>query len=369
MFSIPYLDVKMKKASYILFLLVITAVVGCKKVELDPDSPSTSPAPVFTADVLVNGDAHLIAVGDNATLSTYHNTLGLSPYLGTTYTDVSGNDLLSFEFGFLMPFDQSSFSQSVEFGSLECDDYVLDIFNVQTYAPISYYTWSVNGEIFVNTDAHLTSYGEYDITLSATLLDGAQIFLRDRVILGGVETFEPEIVATEVAPGDFLFSPLNYTSEIDSIHWELFTESFPPVASNDVNFQISIPSPTEKFSVVCYYFVDGEVNYSSAMYSNSPFPAAPIADFGFCIDYIENLALPLTTKGKVTYNYNGDSYSTKGGQASAFQMSNVQQFMDEYSLETYLKGAMEFSSYLYNTSGDSIYVEITSDIGFSDTPQ
>ena len=359
----------MKKAHYILFLLVTIAIVGCKKVELDPDSPSTNPTPVFTANVTVNGDTQLIAVGENANLSTYHNTIGLSPYLGTTFTDLSGNELLSFDFGCFMPFDQSCFSQSVEFGSLECDDYVLDVFNVQTYAPIVYYTWSVNGETFVNTDAHLTSYGIYDVVLSASLLDGTQILLRDRVILGGLEVFEPEIVATEVAPGDFLFSPVNYSSDIDSIHWELFTESYPPVASNDVNFQISIPNPTEKFSVVCYYFVDGEVNYTSAMYSNSPYPAATIADFGYCINSIEDQALPLITRGKATYNYNGDSYTTKDGQTSTFQMNNMQQFIDEYSMESFLKGDMEFSSYLYNTSGDSIYVEISSEIGFSDTPQ
>lgn len=358
----------MKKAQYILFLLAIITFVGCNKVELDPDSPSTNPTPVFTANVTVNGSTNAIAVGENATLSTYHNTIGASPYLGATYTDLSGNDLLSFDFGFLLPFDQSSFSPGVEFGSLECD-YVLDIFYVQTYAPIIFYTWSVNGETFVNESAHLTSYGDYDIVLSATLLDGTEILLRDFVTLGGLESFEPEIAASEIATGDFLFSPLNYSSNIDSVHWELFMESAPPVASNDVNFAISIPNTQENYSVVCYFFIDGEVNYKSAMFSNSPFPAAPIADLDFCISTVEDQALPITPRGKATYQYNGDTYSSKDGQSSTFQMNNLQQFIDEYSTETYLKGSMEFASYLYNTSGDSIYVEISSEIGFSDMPE
>ena len=61
-------------------------------------------------------------------------------------------------------------------------------------------------------------------------------------------------------------------------------------------------------------------------------------------------------------------YSTKDNAVSNFSMSLMDMFVDEYTDNTYFKGQLDFGSYLYNTSEDSIYVEVSSEICFSDVP-
>lgn len=364
----PYLDIEMKHIHHLSYLLIFVLVISsCQKVELDPDSPSTSPSPVFSANVMVNGEEDLIEVGTNAILSAYHHSIGESSYLGTAFTDPSGNDILSFEFSFITPFDQLAFSQPIEFGSLECY-YELDVTNVQTTFPIMNYVWSVNQQFFTNTNAVITSYGEYDITLFAELIDGTQVQLKDRVTLGGLEANEPEISASENNPSEFLLTPLNYSSAIDSVRWEIEFQSYPVISSSSVNFNFTLPSPVESFVAHCYFYVDGEENYTSQMFASVLYPSAPLVSMDQCIGSVENQALPLFPRGKATYNYNGDVYATRDGQFSIFQVTNISSFLDEYTLETYLKGSLAFSSYVYNSAGDSVYVDVSSEIGFLEMP-
>lgn len=353
---------------YIVLFSAVIAFVGCKKVELEPTTPSTSPSPVFTAAINVNGESNLIEVGGNANLSTYHRMVGESSYVGTTFSNLSGDDLLSFEFGFFGPLSQSSFTSPVDFGSLRCN-HELDILNVESTLPIVSYTWNVNGEQYIDMNVPLTEYDEYDISLDVLLSNGAQVQLKDRLILGGLEIYEPEIVFVEVSPYEFVFSPLNYSSDIDSIRWEIQSPfDSTTLTSNEVNFHTLIPFLSESFVVTCYYYVDGMENYISEMHSISASQSVPIVNLGSSIFSIQNLSFPASTRGKVSYNYNGDLYTTDDGQISTFQLNNIQQFTDEYTAETYIKGSILFSSYLHNSFGDSIYVEVDSEIGFSDMP-
>lgn len=358
----------MKQVHYIFYLCFFALIASsCEKVKLDPTSPSTSPSPVFAANVNVNGEENLIEVGTNAILSSYHHLIGESSYLGTTFTDPSGNSLLSFEFGFITPFDQFAFSQPFEFGSLECY-YELDINNVQTTAPILNYTWSVNQQTFNNTNAIITAYGEYDISLVALLIDGTQVELVDRLTLGGLEINEPEIMTSQINSSEFILSPSNYSSSIDSVRWEVHIDAYPTLTSSDVNFLFTLPATVESFVAHCYFYVNGEENYASQMWTSMLFPSAPVISMDQCIEQVETQALPVIPRGKATYNYNGQVYATRDGQFSNFQVTNVSSFLDEYTLETYLKGSLTFSSYLYNSSGDSVYVDVSAEIGFIEIP-
>jgi hypothetical protein len=357
----------MKTAIYISALLAIV-LVSCKKVELEPNTPSSSPSPVFHASVTVDGNSNPIAVGETTSLTSYHEMVGVGSYFGTSFIDDLGNDLLSFEFGLLTPLTSTSLSSTVDFGSLNCN-YELDANNLQTNVPFSTYVWDVDGTTYINTNAPITEFGAHDITFYALLADGSEVMLKDRVVVGGLEMDEPEILIAEVAPNEYTFSDANTPSTVDSIQWEINVGNSAIVVSSDSFFYITLPFPLEHFTVTLSYYENGNlVNYSSIMHASPLFPAAPYVDMNNAIANIESAAIPLSPHGKATYNYNGELYSTKDNTVANFSMSNMNMFVDEYTLDTYLKGSLQFESYLYNTSGDSIYVEVSSEIGFSDVP-
>lgn len=359
----------MKTALYISVLLVFVLIaVSCKKVELDPTTPPTSSSPVFHAAMVIDGDSNLIEVGENVHLTSYHDIVGIGSYFGTSYTNISGDDLLSFEFGLINPLNSTSLSSGVNFGSLECY-YELDVNDVFSNVPITLYAWEVDGTSYVNTNAPITEFGEHDVTFLAILANGSEVTLKDRITVGGVETNEPEVTITNLAPDEYVFSAVNIPNEIDSIEWEVQYGNGLLLTSNEIDFYFISSLPFENCTVTCSYFSDGSlVNYWSQMHVNPTLPNTTFVDIDFAVTNLENSALPTTPNGKVTYNHNGVIYTTRDNTVSNFSMSNMNIFLDEYTSETYLKGSLTFESYLHNSSGDSIYVELSSEIGFSDMP-
>ncbi|MFK7785295.1 MAG: hypothetical protein AB8B56_09270 [Crocinitomicaceae bacterium] len=358
----------MKTSLYISLVSAFIVAAGCQKVELQPTTPPTSDSPVFHASILVDGDSSSMEVGENIHLTTDHEIIGIGSYFSTSFTDLSGNDLLSFEFGMLTPLNSTSLSSLVNFGSLTCD-YELDVNDLFTNLPFAVYSWEVDGTPYFNSNGHITEFGEHDVSFYATLADGSEITLHDKVIVGGLETDEPEILISSIGATEYLCFTNNLPPNVDAISWELHYGNGIIMTSNDSVFHIVTTMPMENFTVICNYYSNGElVNYYSTMYASPLFPAAGYVDFGNAIINIENAALPMNPQGKITYNHNGTLYSTQDNTISTFLMSNMDMFIDEYTNETYFKGQLQFGSYLYSASGDSIYVEISSEIGFSDVP-
>lgn len=334
--------------------------LACNKVE--PDDPVYS-NPVFKMSGTVDGDSLDYVAGVNSELQTYHYVEFDRSYLGSTFISENGDELLKSEFALEGVLGLTSNLDDAVIGTIN-KEFELKINDVENGSYASNHVWYVN-DLAQEQAAIINGTGTYDIRLELESY-GENYVLLDKLILGGEETDEPEIIIEEVQPSLFTFNVSNLPQDLDSVVWKLDNgvHGFLPI--DNVLFPAEL-NP-ERYVVLCEFYKDGTLlNYKSEMFGSGGL--YPIISMDNLLENVSNSAAPNFTKGQMTINHNGIMYSTKDNFSNTeFEVENIEPFTEPVTGEQMIKATISLNTYLFNSYSDSIPLSLNGVIGIQRFP-
>lgn len=357
------------KSVYIILLLAVISSVGCKKVQLEPDTANFSGDPLFFAEISVDGHQTNYTVGENVVLNSTYVDAGTGSQVSSLLLNQDGSPLMMLEFALPDHLNVNSFNTPITFDT--SFDHSISINDLLNGPLITIGAWHLMGQNTGHT-LHITEYGEYDVALEINEFQGTQysFLLKDKLVVGGTEQYEPEInVSEDIGTATFTFTLTNVPPHVDQIVWYTGSDYFgnkqlfDPIAGITV-----LPGLTEV--VTCEFYAQGElVNYKSKMVDGS-FSSLEV-DLSTALSDLSASEMVLAPEAKVTFYHNGDSYSINSGLSipSNYTITNVHSTVESVTGHEYIVATMIFNGNLYNNMGEMIQVVFYGDIGFIKGPE
>lgn len=335
-------------------------IISCSKI--DPDD-SVYSNPVFRMSGTIDGDSISYVAGENTELSTYHEVEFNRSYLGSSFISLNGEMLLQSDFALEGILGVSGTIEDAVFGSIN-NTFQLNINEVTNGDYTSAHSWYVNNTLQAQS-AQISGNGIYDIRLDIQSY-GEFYSLRDKVIIGGTETDEPQILIEDYGQNTFSFHVIDIPEEVDSVAWSIDDGviGFIPI----VDIVTPIELNQERYVVLCEYYQDGVLkNYKSVMFG--PYSANPIISMDSLMQHISSSSAPDYTKGQITLEHNGQLYHTKDDyQNTYFEVNDIQPFTEPVTGLEMIKAHLVLETYVYNEVGDSIPLNLNGVIGIQRFP-
>lgn len=350
-------------------VLVGIALTACKKVPLEPNTTNISGDPMFFTELSINGNETSIVVGENAELVSESFSMGDNSFVSSVLNDAFGNSLLELELVLPGELSTHSFDDPVAFTFYPQTDYTIHINDLMNGASVTNGSWHMLGQN-VGSQLHINEMGVYDIDLEINELSGlvTNLVLKDRLVVGGNETNEPDFEINNIVGN--LYTPvlLSTPPEVDEVRWYTGSDYFGDKLYFDPNTGIEVLF--DYAVITCEFYAQNElVNVKSELVTTPFLGPGTLLETSHDLTLLTSGSIVNQSFGVISCLHNGDYYSTALSPLEpTITFSNVHTEIEAVTGHEYVIATIHFDSNLMNANGESIHVLFSGDFGFKKSP-